>query len=150
MTTPYKALSFEKNEALTQDMINQVYNNYQWIWENSPKARVKGTAGRQRANVVVVGGKTHITQSRKYDIGSARVLFGDFFHPTCHPHITTGIINGQQAKVFCTLSGLYGRDYPDHNGFEIVVNVAAILRSRDEVGRHMWVAWMATGFGKEG
>lgn len=148
--TPFKAISFKKDDVVTVDQLDQLENNYQWVHDNTPRGRyhrpVDGTP--LDVNTVLLGGRVQIKKNMKDDTGTASVSFGSrHFHPSCKPHVTTAVVSDFQRRIFCVVNGPGGINYPNSYGFEVKINVAAEQDKNDKIEKAFFVSWHAFGYG---
>lgn len=144
--TPYRAVSFEQDDILDEDSLDQLQANYQWIKDNTPRGRFFAASGRPSdTNILMVGGKTRIKHNRKSDSGKSVVRFGNAFASTSLPHVTTAIIATFQRKIHCTLGGIGKATYPNASGFEVYINIDAEKAKHDKMDKDVWVSWIAVG-----
>lgn len=145
--TPFKAMSFVKDDVVTKDSLDQMQANYQWINDNTPRGRFyRGNGEPLDVRTLVVSGRARIRKNKKDDTGKARVRFRKAFAPNCHPHVTTGIVSDFQRRIFCVVNGPGGVNYPNANGFEIKVNIAAEKKKNDKIQKEFWIHWHAFGY----
>jgi hypothetical protein len=139
---PYRAFTFQPYELVTDDMMNQVSANVQWLYENSP--RVLYTSGRlkRKEGVRICSGKVAF-QKQKDDQAQVTVHFSDFFSRFCEPNITLGLLSQGENKIFVSHSGINSL-IPNHTGFRIRVEVAA-EKKRDKIAKQFYVSWQAMG-----
>lgn len=140
-------MSFEQNEVITKDKLDQLQSNYQWILENTPRARFISTGGTPRENkVVLLCGRVRFPRNKKKDTAGARVRFGKAFDPRCRPHVTTSVVSVGQIKVFCVINGPGGKAYPDGTGFDVFLDIEAASKKNNHFQRETYVHWQATGW----
>lgn len=144
--TPFKAMKFKKNDVITKDDMDQMNSNLQYLEDMTPHARFyKGDGTPMDIRSTIIGGRTRIRKNKKSDDARVRVSFpAGTFDADCHPHVTTGIIAEHQTKIFCVVNGP-GVAYPNANGFDIQINIAA-GKKHDKIVKEFWVAWHAFGY----
>lgn len=145
--TPFRAISWEPTELVTEAKMDQLASNQRWLYENSPRALYSLPSGAKRAEgVKIMAGKAYIAPNTKGDTRTVNVGFANFFSSGCQPIVTTGIISGAQDRIFCVTNGLGSALHPDHRGFQITVNIAAELKKNDKIKSAFYVAWQAMGY----
>ena len=126
--------------------MDQLANNVQWLFENTPRAMYTLPSGLRRVEGVrMSAGRVLIPRRTKSDTASATVRFGNFFSSSCEPIITTGIVTTHQRKIFVIINGI-GRLNPDHTGFQVEVEVAAEGKKKDKIANSFYVTWQALGY----
>lgn len=144
--TPYRAITWAPDELLSEDKMDQLLNNVQWIYENTPRATYSLSDSVVRAeNVRLACGRVTIP-AVKSDNSGANVSFPNFFSPGCTPIITTGVVSKGQRHVFCVVNGLGEALQPDYRGFGIWINVAEPDKTKDLIQATMYLNWMAMGY----
>ena len=152
MDTPFRAMTFVKNDVITTDKMDQLDSNHQWLLENTPRSKVfvgNGTATNLLTKGMVVGGKVAIKKNLKEQTAKVRVNLGSAFDPKCQPHVTTGIVSDFQRKIFCVINGPGGKDLPNASGFEVVINIAADAKKHDKIEKGFYVCWSAFGWRRD-
>lgn len=160
--TPFKAISFVKDETITKNTMDQLQSNFQWIYDNTPRGGYFRTNGNSRdERTVLMAGRHKVMRDPKTNAGTASVSFGRGFHPDCKPHVTTGIITDKERRVWCVVNGPGGTGLPNSSGFEIKIRVMeppvkkqaeADKTKKDErvqIEKEFWVAWHAFGYRPE-
>jgi len=157
--TPYRAVSFEKNDVITRGSLDQLQSNLQWINDNAPRGRfVRINDEPLDVRTVLIGGKVHfparnaamaLSKKISFPKGSGSTKDG-VFNPSCRPHITTGIISDFQRRIFCAVTGPNDNNYPDGTGFRIRVYIAAEKQKNKKIQKDFFVCWQAMGWRKVG
>lgn len=145
METPYKAVSFDKHDIVTRDVLDQLNNNTRWVQENTPRSRFyRDLLEPSAENGVLIGGMVKIAKNKKSDTATVNVSFPTAFAPDCTPAVTTAVVADFQTKIFCSVTGLDQSGYPSANGFKVIVDVD----SGKGVGikKNFWVHWNAFGY----
>lgn len=147
METPYRAVDFKQDEVITKAHLDQLQDNFQWIYENTPRARHMSLSGSPRdVRSVIVCGRVTFPVNKKKDTAGKTVRFGKAFGSGCRPHVTTGVCVKRQPRVYCILNGPGGMGYPTNVGFDVFLNVAALNKKNDHFKSTMYVHWMAHGW----
>lgn len=147
METPFRALSFKRGQVITDDDMEQLIANYQWVFDNHPRARYYRDPGKPTADTLamVLGGRARIAKSKKEDTALVKVNFRKAFSPGCQPHVTTGVVSDLPRQIFCVVNGPAGKTYPNSSGFEIKV-VLHEGGAKDKIARSFFVDWIAYGY----
>lgn len=142
----FKAINWTPNELLAETKTDQLADNAEWLYNNTPRAIYTLPGGLRRVQgVKIASGRVLIGKRLKSDSASATVRFGNFFTARCEPIITTGIVAEHQTKIFATINGI-GRLVPDNRGFQVGVNIAAEAKKNDKIARSFYIAWQAMGY----
>lgn len=139
--TPYKPLSWQPSDIISDSKLDQIANNSQWLFENTPRASYNAY-GVKRATGVKIASGTVLIYASKLASQTRPVYFGNFFSAACKPVVTTGVISFQR-RTFVITNG-FGVYQPDNRGFEIVVECESA--SANKIERNFYVSWMAMGF----
>lgn len=142
--TPYKPVSFT-SESVTQQKLQQMANNDQWLFENTPRLRYSVNELTRDGGIKMISGKTVYSQvDREYlDVF---VYFGSFFTGGCKPIVTATVEHaGGGGRRLATIRGHGGEI--DHRGFIAHVTTQAdypgAFRNFDSGG---WLHWQAVGY----
>lgn len=142
----FKAVNWTPNELLAEAKTDQMGDNADYLFANTPRAIYTLPGGLRRAQgVKIASGRVLISKDPKSDSASATVRFGNFFTANCDPIITTGIVSEGQAKIFCVINGI-GQLQPDNTGFQVGVNIAAESKKKDKISYSFYIAWQAMGY----
>jgi hypothetical protein len=142
----FKAINWTPNELMGETKTDQLADNAEWLYQNTPRAIYTLPGGLRRVEgVKIASGRVLIAKRTKADSATASVRFGNFFSTRCQPIITTGIVAEHQTKIFATISGI-GMLQPDHRGFSVGVNIAAESKKNDKIARSFYVTWQAMGY----
>lgn len=142
--TPYRPISWtDKN--LTQEKLQQLSNNDQWLFENSPRLRYNyqnGLIVRDNGLKIIVGKTAYGT--RASDAVDIHVYFGSFFSAACKPVISISVeTTGAWLRKRVTIRGIGGEI--DYRGF-----VAHLSTDEPYVAKNIeapgWIHWHAAGF----
>lgn len=149
-STPYKAVSFSKDDVLMKNDMDQINNNIQWINENTPRGILtnQGTSVQKDVSTLILGGATVIRRKPKATSSLVPVRFGGYFAPGSSPYVTTGLVSDKKTDVFCVVNGPGRSLGPTYVGFDI--SVATNEGGKDYLKRDMWVFWHAFGQGVGG
>lgn len=141
----FKAVNWTPNEMLGERKTDQMGDNADWLYRNTPRATYTLPGGLTRTEGVKIAAGRVIIGQRNKDSADATVRFGNFFSVRCEPIITTGIVSESQTRIFCVISGI-GRLQPDNRGFNAAVNIAAEKKENDKISRSFYVTWQAVGY----
>lgn len=142
----FKAVNWTPNELIGESKTDQMTDNAEWLFINTPRAIYTLGGLRRTEGVKIAAGRVIIAKRMKSDSASATVKFGNFFTARCEPIITTGIVSEHQTKIFATIHGDGGRLQPDNSGFRVAVNIAAEAKRKDKIARSFYITWQAMGY----
>lgn len=142
----FKAINWTPNELLAETKTDQMADNAEYLYLNTPRAIYTLPGGLRRVEGIrIATGRVLIAKRLKSDSASATVRFGNFFTTRCDPIITTGIVSEHQTKIFATINGI-GQLQPDNRGFQVGVNIAAESKKKDKIAHSFYIAWQAMGY----
>lgn len=143
--TPFRAVNFQPNQLLSEELLDQLASNQTWLYEMTPRAVYTYGSLRRREGVKLISGRALIGATKR-NHASTTVRFGDFFSANCNPNITNGIVSAHQRRFFVTLDGI-GQLMPDNRGFQIHVYLDAQTATRhDKIARNIYISWQAMGY----
>lgn len=141
-TTDFQPISFN-GEPLTNDKLNQMCNNEQYLFDRATKIRYSVNGLIRETGLKVLAGKTPFPARRDANFIYVNVSFGNFFTAGCHPVVTATVeaTSGSLHRSKVVLQKQGSSDI-DNAGFVAVVtgDTYAYLA----VGG--WVHWTAVGF----
>lgn len=140
----YRPISWQNNDLLGQDKLNQGVQNIEYVLNNMTRSfyRAHG-ATREEGNKLLSGLALIPASKRSRD--TVRVHFPNYFSSACSPIVTTGIVSAHLHRVHVTIAGL-GRMHPDHRGMEVHISMDAINAKRNHVHHNFYVSYSAHGF----
>lgn len=141
----FKAVNWTPNELVGERKTDQMAENADWLFRNTPRALYTLPGGLTRTEGVKVAAGRVIIGKKDGDNANATVRFGNFFSVRCEPIVTNGIVSETQTRIFATISGI-GRLQPDNRGFNVGVNIAADKKANDKITRSFYVTWQAMGY----
>jgi hypothetical protein len=141
----FKAVNWTPNEMIGEAKTDQMAENADWLYRNTPRAIYTLPGGLVRTEGVKIAAGRVIIAKKNTDDSNATVRFGNFFAVNCEPIVTTGIVTDDQVRTFATISGI-GQLQPDNRGFNVGVNIAAEAKENDKILRSFYVSWQAMGY----
>lgn len=148
METPFKPQTFAVDDVLTREVVDQMYSNQRWLFENTPRARwyFADDEKIQETDFVLTCGKVTIPQSKKENTVKQVVKFGEGFDSTCHPNVTIGINSDAENEIFVAISGPDDKLLPDSSGFTMEVHVREGDNKEWAIAKAFNVFWQAAGW----
>lgn len=141
----FVAVSFSPNQLIDEDTLDQMNNNLVYLRDQAIDGKYQHlNGGATDKGIKMLCGRAVIAP-RKGDTAKQRVNFARMFTPDSVPVITTSITSTHQTRIFETIAGI-GRVHPNHQGFEVTVNVAAEKEKNDKISRKIYINWIAMGY----
>lgn len=137
---PYVPVTWGDEPVFT-DKLNQMTNNDQYLFENSPKMYYNSYNLKKTSGVRIMGGVLGLpATTTRYRSGTA--YFGTFFSAGCRP-IVVASVNPMGSGVDFSLT-LRGVDsvYIDYRGFR--AHVYHIVQTKDAA--RSYIHWIAMGW----
>lgn len=145
MITAFKATNWSPNEVISEPKMDTMTENAEFLFRNTPRAIYTLPGIARVEGVKEASGRIYIAKSSR-DYASVGVRFGNYFSNGCQPIITTGIYSeGNSRAIFYVVRGM-GKLIPDHEGFQVDVNIAATYKKNDKIAKGFYVTWKATGY----
>ncbi len=141
--TPYKATSWQDNEPIFTSKLNQMTNNDQWLYENTPRMMYTAYNQKRTEGLKVACGYL-LCQPAANGIQQHTVQFPNFFSEACTPIVITGLMHNGEVRLHHGIRGI-NQQYPDHRGFEILGNVD-VTGKWTRMTKIFWIPWIAMGF----
>jgi hypothetical protein len=143
--TPYKATSWSGDEPIYKDKLNQMTNNDQWLYENTPRMSFN-TYGIKRTNGIKIMAAICVVPTNKSANSTATFEFGTFFSSGCKPVIVTGTQpTSGRGRLHCMIRGI-SSNYPDHRGFKATVSADEIGGTNNVIDAKVYVHFVAIGW----
>lgn len=143
-TTPFRAVSWAPSDLITEDKMDQMAANMNWLRDNTPRGHYRAHGVNKKDQIKIAAGLALIT-ARKQRHAARRVSFGNFFTPRSRPIVTTGVISSKNRQVHVTIDGI-GQLHPDHTGFDVHVMVEGTNKKNNRILRNMYISWQALGY----
>lgn len=147
VASPFKPINWAPNEIITEEKMDQLVNNTQWLKEYKPEAlyTLPGAAGTRRdTGIKIVGGRAIVPPNPKNNTSKVAVRFGEFFTPRTQPIITTGYVAAHR-QTFVVINGINSL-IPDATGFEVEIVWHAQTKKKVTVSKTSYMNWIALGF----
>lgn len=143
---PYKPVMFVDSEPLDRDKLNQMANNMQWLYENTPRIayRAFGVNKSSGAKILAGAGSALYTLS---SVTYATVYFGSFFSQGCQPIVTANVVQNRlgRTKYETAVRGI-GRSQPDHRGFQFGISSDEPTAAKNHHPLSVPINWIAIGW----
>lgn len=141
--TPYKSVSWQDNEPLFTSKLNQMANNEQWLYENTPRMLYTPYNQRRTEGLKIASGIL-LCMPSPTGIQQHTVYFGTFFSEACTPVVVTGLMHQGEVRITFGVKGI-GQTYVDHRGFELLGGVIPYGTAK-AFTKQFWVPWIAMGY----
>lgn len=146
-STPFSSVSWG-DEAITPNKLNQMANNDNWLYDNTPRMYYNAWGIRRNSGLVVAGGVARVGAT-KAAYSHVNVNFGTYFASGSKPIITTGVMTGPQGRLSIIVRGPTGgattTDGPDHTGFSIWVYPNNIVAASNYIQQDVYINWISMG-----
>jgi len=144
MTLPYKPVSWGE-EPMSVDKLNQMTNNDQWLFENTPRMKYAAYTLTKNSGLKILATYAYVPPNRNR--GTTRgVYFGSFFSVGCQPIVVaTPVATNSQRRFFVAVNGI-GRAVPDHTGAQITLQASELNPKNDKLGGAVYVHVIAIGW----
>lgn len=141
----FVAVSWTANQIIDEDSLDQLNDNTVYLRNQSVDGRYMHlNNGVTDTGIKILCGRKQITP-RKSDTALVRIGFAKMFTPDSAPVVTTSITSPGAVKFFHVINGI-NRLHPNHQGFEVKVNVYADTRKNDRFAKSIFVNWIAMGY----
>jgi len=140
--TPFRAVSWQPNEIVSDAKMDQVANNAQWLFENKTSATYNAHGVRRVVGLKIAFGMMLFTAS-KLGTQERTAYFGNYFSSACHPIVVLTPVTFQ-LRTFAVVNGI-GVLHPDHRGFQCQVACYTYM-NKLQIERNFYVNWYAGGF----
>lgn len=143
--TPYKPVAWN-GEPISNAKLQQMADNDQWLFENSPRIRYSSSNNLVRdAGLKVLAGKTMYGTSSTSAVYTD-VYFGNFFSAGSHPVVVCTLETGTTlGRKQVTIAGFGGE--VDHVGFRAAIYVdGGVFDGPPTIEAAGWLNWHAIGY----
>lgn len=143
-STPFKVISWAPSEPITDDKLDAMVNNDNWLRDNMMLGRYAANGVRRETGVRMASGLALITSGKSAN-KSQTVSFGNYFSESCRPIVTTGIVSSSQRQIFATIDGPGSKPQPTRDGFQVHVHVES-KNKKKKISRNFYISWHALGY----
>ena len=143
-STPFKVVSWSPRDPITNEKLNSMVSNDNWLRDNMVRGRYAANGVRRETGVRIASGLALIT-SGKAAKQARYVDFGTYFSESCKPIVTTGIVSASQRQIFATIDGPGSKPQPTRDGFQVHVHVES-KNKKNKISRNFYVSWHAIGY----
>lgn len=143
-SSPFKVVSWSPREPLTNEKLNAMVTNDNWLRENMMRGRYSANGVYRATGIKMASGLALIT-SGKAATKTKYVSFGSYFSESCKPIVTTGVVSAAQRQIWATIDGPGSKPQPTRDGFQIHVYVNSTNKKK-KIARNFYVSWHAIGF----
>ncbi len=142
--TPYRPVAVN-DKSLTKEKLQQMANNDQWLFENTPRIRYNFLEGNivRDSGAKILAGKLIFGAGTK-DWSERTVSCGNFFSASCKPIVVSTVeATGTHLRKLVTTKGINGAEI-DHRGF--IAHVSVQERNAKVMDTWGLIHYMAIGF----
>lgn len=142
--TPYVPVSFT-SEQVTQQKLQQMANNDQWLFENAAKIRYNAAGIVRDTQVKIIAGKSPYPAVPDQEATSINIYFGSFFSASCKP-IVVATVDPTYGRKLCTINSLSDGAETDYRGFRAHIWAKETAIVPDRLNYPGFVHWIAVGY----
>ena len=143
-SSPYVPQSFGE-EPLSSDKMNQMANNIQWIYENSPRILYNAHGVKKQNGTKILVGCSVVPAANR-TLSSVTVYFGTFFSQSCRPIVVaTPVKNTGRTRYEMVVGGI-GTTYPDHRGVTLYATTDEYSSASNYHAVAVPINWIAVGW----
>lgn len=144
-STEYAPISFNADEPITDDKMNQLSSNVQWIYENTPRVFYNAHGLKKTGGTKILAGMA-LAPATRTTLSTVTVYFGTFFSQGCKPIVVaTPNTLTVRTRLQTVVSGI-GTGYPDHRGAEIKITTDEYASASNLHAVVLPVNWIAVGW----
>lgn len=141
----FVAVSWSANQVIDEDSLDQINDNTVYLRNQMVDGKyMHDNNGVTDLGIKILCGRKVLTP-RKSDTALLRVGFTKMFTPNSSPIITTSITSPGPVMFFHIINGI-NTLHPNHQGFEVKVNVAATKAKNDVFSKSIFINWIAMGY----
>jgi|SRR6478609_6213265 len=142
----FVAVTWNPQQLIDEDTLDQINNNLLFLRNQM----IDGSYMHLNNGVTNIGIKMlcgrKLIAPRDGDTATARVSFAKMFTPDSIPVITTSlVVPSGKVNIDHIINGI-GQDHPNHQGFEVKVNVTLNKKKQDKLNKPVYLNWMAMGY----
>lgn len=142
--TPYTTVSWNDMEITSTDKLNQMTNNDQWLFENTPRAYYNTTGVARSSGVKILAGiATLAPVATSYT--SLQISFGTFFTTGCVPVCTLGLMTYPRFRMSVSFTGI-GQVQPDSRGINVRVASTEPISTNQKIDNTVQINYIAIGW----
>lgn len=142
--TPYVSVFWNDSEITSTDKLNQMGNNEQWLFENTPRVYYNAAGVSRTSGVKVLAG-TAIIAPTNTSYANAQVSFGTFFSTGCMPIVSLGIMSYPTFRLTVAFSGI-GQVLPNNNGIFIRLTSTDPTLANQKIANTVYVNYIVIGW----
>lgn len=143
--TPFKVISWSPNEPITDEKLDAMVSNDNWLKQNMVKGMYSAHGINRTEGVKIMSGLALIT-ARKSSTANVTVGFKGFFTEGCKPIVTTAIISTHQRRLMVTIDGVGSNPTPTRDGFQVHLFSDADKKTDRKISKNCYVSWHAVGY----
>jgi hypothetical protein len=141
----FAPLTWNDNEPLFMEKLNQMANNEQYLFENMPKMYYNAHGVKKSTGVRILSSVVGIPANSKSPNGSARYYFGNFFSSGCRPLVVASVNSYPQGRYHLNTRGI-DTFWPDHRGFEARIAADELNPKNNKISATVWIPFVAIGW----
>lgn len=144
--TPFRAVNFQPNALLTEELLDQLASNQNYLYQMTPRAKYTMGGNNRTEGIKLLSGRTLIAAT-KNNTQAASVGFGNFFSAGSLPNVAIAPVSNYGRRYFVTICGFGGNMNIDNRGFSMFVALdAQTVKKNDKIARSFYISWIAMGY----
>ena len=144
-STPYKPVSWG-TEPITQDKLNTMASNEQWLFENTPRVLYNVDSLKRTSGVKILSGMGLVKTNGSSSFGASNILFGTFFSSGCKPIVVATACTAKQGRISLVTRGIDHQARPDYRGFQVLLSTAELTRAHNKLLSNVYIPYIAIGW----
>lgn len=145
-----KGVSWQAGDAVTEDKLQQMVANDDWLFEHTATLRYTayGMQNPVTENLKIAAGSILFPPNKTSDKMSRAVAFDGFFSQNCNPIVIVQavITPGTDPRVMTAVHGLRKRHLPNSQGFRVIVSHELTKNNSLHFGKDTYLHWIAFGY----
>lgn len=140
-------MSFNKDDIVTNNDLDQMQANLQWLKDNTPRSRFfRENTDTTSDDMVLVSGRVSIDKSKESQTAIKSIRFGRAFASNCRPNVSLGIVCQPGMNVHVVVNGPDNQLLPNSSGFQIKAYVPGTSKKTWKINKDFHVCWQAVGY----
>jgi hypothetical protein len=136
---------FSDSEPLDRDKLNQMANNDQWLYENTPRISYNAH-GVVKPNGAKILAGMNVAPAVRASVTWASIYFGSFFSQGCRPIVVGTVISGISRTRYELIVRGIGTVFPDHRGCQFAVTTDEVTSTNNYHTVGPGINWVAVGW----
>lgn len=144
--TPFRAVNFQPDQLLTEELLDQLASNENYLYEMTPRAQYTYDGINTQSGIKLMSGRTLIAATKE-NHQATTVGFGNFFSSGSNPNVAVATVSNHSRRFFVTIEGWGHTLAIDNRGFNVFVYLDAQTKKKnDKIPRSFYISWIAMGY----